>query len=171
MLFAWEEGAELPQSKPDGFASSSGREPLARPQTLRFSRKLYRHAKGPIPEGAVCDQREQTGGVDWGSSGKNPFRLAASRQATLPLLSLRDIFPRPGEVGPQGDGFSGGDKVSGSAIRRPLGGAGCERSEQTEGVLPAAPERVLLPQKATRKLTFQRTYVNKSRISKKCKIF
>ena len=29
---------------------SSGREPLARPQALRFSRKLYRHAKGPIPE-------------------------------------------------------------------------------------------------------------------------
>ena len=28
----------------------SGREPLARPQTLRFSRKLYRHAKGPISE-------------------------------------------------------------------------------------------------------------------------
>ena len=68
--------------------------------------------------------------------GMYPFRLAASRQATLPLLSLRDIFPRPGEVGPQGDGFSGGGKVSGIAIRRPLGGAGCERSEQTEGVRP-----------------------------------
>ena len=27
-------------------------------------------------------------------------------------------------------------KVSGIAIRRPLGGAGCERSEQTEGVSP-----------------------------------
>ena len=63
-----------------------------------------------------------------------PFRLAASRQATLPLLSLRDIFPRNGEVVPQGDGFSSGGKVSGIAIRRPLGGAGCERSEQTEGV-------------------------------------
>ena len=25
--------------------------------------------------------------------------------ATLPLLSLRDIFPRSGEVGPQGDGL------------------------------------------------------------------
>ena len=36
---------------------------------------------------------------------------------------------------PQGDGFSSGDKVSGTAQRRPLGGAGCERSEQTEGVL------------------------------------
>ena len=35
---------------------------------------------------------------------------------------------------PQGDGFSSGGKVSGIAIRRPLGGAGCERSEQTEGV-------------------------------------
>ena len=28
----------------------SRREPLTRPQALRFSRKLYRHAKGPIPE-------------------------------------------------------------------------------------------------------------------------
>ena len=27
-------------------------EPLARPQTLRLSRKLYRYAKGPILEGA-----------------------------------------------------------------------------------------------------------------------
>ena len=36
---------------------------------------------------------------------------------------------------PKGTAFSGGDKVSGVAIRRPLGGAGCERSEQTEGVL------------------------------------
>ena len=35
---------------------------------------------------------------------------------------------------PQGDGFSGGGKLRGIAIRRPLGGAGCERSEQTEGV-------------------------------------
>ena len=28
----------------------SGREPLARPQTLRISRKVYRYAKGPISE-------------------------------------------------------------------------------------------------------------------------
>ena len=45
---------------------------------------------------------------------------------------------------PQGDGFSSGGKVSGIAIRRPLGGAGCERSEQTEGVIPhkkAVPKR------------------------------
>ncbi len=63
---------------------------------------------------------------------EHPFRLAAARQSTLPLLSLRDIFPRPGEVGPQGDGFSGSGKVSGTAQRRPLGGA-VERSE-TEGV-------------------------------------
>ena len=55
----------------------SGREPLARPEALRFSRKVYRYAKGPIPEGAVAVG-------DWGSSGKNPFRLAASRQATFP---------------------------------------------------------------------------------------
>ena len=57
---------------------------------------------------------------DWGSSGKYPFRLAASRQATFP----------------KGTAFGGGGKVSGIAIRRPLGGAGIEQSEMTEGVLP-----------------------------------
>ena len=31
----------------------SGREPLAKPRTLRFDQKLYRYAKGPILEGAV----------------------------------------------------------------------------------------------------------------------
>ena len=44
----------------------SGREPLARPETLCLSRKLCRHAKGPIPEGAVAVG-------DWGSS--SPQRL------------------------------------------------------------------------------------------------
>ena len=39
----------------------SGREPLARPDAFHFSLKLYRHAKGPISEGAVAVG-------DWGSS-------------------------------------------------------------------------------------------------------
>ena len=89
-----------------------------------------------------------------------PFRLAASRQATLPLLSLRDIFPRPGEVGPQGDGFSSGGKLCGSAERRPLGGAGAQRLRG-----------FFYRKKTVRKSIFQRTYVNKSRASKKCEIF
>ena len=65
-----------------------------------------------------------------GCFGVNPFRLAAARQATFP----------------KGTAFSGSDKVSGVAIRRPLGGAG-ERNE-TEGVrcqkrsFSGAPERV-----------------------------
>ena len=67
------------------------------------------------------------------------FRLLPLVAATLPLLSLRDIFHRPGEVGPQGDGFSGNDKVSGTAQRRPLGGA-VERSE-TEGISLTAPPK------------------------------
>ena len=41
----------------------SGREPLARPQALHFSRKLCRNAKGPISEGAGIEQSEMTGGV------------------------------------------------------------------------------------------------------------
>ena len=55
----------------------SEREPLAKPEVLHLSRKLSRYAKGPIPEGAVAVG-------DWGSSGKRPFCLAASRQATFP---------------------------------------------------------------------------------------
>ncbi len=43
-------GARLPQSKPTALTAPSEREPLAYPQTLHFSRKLYRHAKGPILE-------------------------------------------------------------------------------------------------------------------------
>ena len=40
----------------------SGREPLAKPETLCFNWELYRNAKGPILEGAVERMR------DWGSS-------------------------------------------------------------------------------------------------------
>ena len=58
----------------------SGREPLARPQALRFSRELYRYAKGPILEGAV--ERSETGGV----------------QASTPSGAARQL--------PQGDAFA-----------------------------------------------------------------
>ena len=77
----------------------SGREPLARPQALRFSRELYRHAKGPILEGAVAEG-------DWGSSGMNPFRLLTTFAATFP----------------KGTAFGGGEKVSGITQSRPLEG-------------------------------------------------
>ena len=42
----------------------SGREPLAKPRTLRFKRKLYRYANGPILEGAVAEGA-------WGSSARS----------------------------------------------------------------------------------------------------
>ena len=41
---------ETPSVTPDGVPAPSGREPLAQPDTLHLSRKLYHHAKGPIPE-------------------------------------------------------------------------------------------------------------------------
>ena len=53
----------------------SGREPLARPDALRFSLKLYRHAKGPISEGAVA-------AGDWGSSPHRK-RLSARWQTAF----------------------------------------------------------------------------------------
>ena len=56
-------GGELPQSKPTALPAPSGREPLALPEALRLSRKLYRHAKGPISERAGIERSEMTGGV------------------------------------------------------------------------------------------------------------
>ena len=48
--------------------------------------------------------------------------VIACGDATLPLLSPTvTSSPGAGEVGPQGDGFRGGDKVSGIAQRPPLG--------------------------------------------------
>ena len=85
---------ELPQSKPIGFDSS-----------------LWEGAFGTTGRVATKPQS--------GLPGSDPFRLAASRQATFP----------------KGTAFSGGGKVSGTTQRRPLGGAG-ERSEP-EGVFPA----------------------------------
>ena len=48
-VFCWLNS--LSQNRPV-LPAPSEREPLARPQTLRLSRKLYRYAKGPILEGA-----------------------------------------------------------------------------------------------------------------------
>ena len=108
----------------------SGREPLARPQAFHFSRKLYRYAKGPILEGAVCV-------ADWGSSGKLPLPSSPAAMPHSPFCRYATSSPGRGKSALKGTAFGGGGKVSGIAQRRPLGGAGCERSEQTEGV-PAA---------------------------------
>ena len=71
----------------------SGREPLALPEALHFSQKLSRHAKGPIPEGAVC-------AADWGSFGRYPLshlRCQLSQRESLwrnrRLCNLPDNFP------------------------------------------------------------------------------
>ena len=51
----------------------------------------------------------------------------------FPLLSLRDIFPRPGEVFPLRGSFIRADrKIPKSS---PFGGAGCDHREQAERVL------------------------------------
>ena len=51
----------------------SGREPLAKPETLCFNWELYRNAKGPISEGAVERMR------DWGSSLVYPTSSSSLR--------------------------------------------------------------------------------------------
>ena len=81
-----------------------------------------------VEQGKSLQGRKKIGDVPLPSC-----RFASSHP--FPTLSLRDLSPDRGESF-QGDGFSSGGKVSGIAIRRPLGGAGCERSEQTEGVSP-----------------------------------
>ena len=62
-------------------------------------------------------------------------RFASSH--TPPFVAMRHLPPERGKSSLKGTAFGGGGKVSGIAQRRPLGGAGCEHSEQTEGV-PAA---------------------------------
>ena len=59
----------------------SGREPLARPGTLHFSRKPYHYAKGPILEGAVAVG-------DWGSL--LPSLRTLPKKAGNISLSLRE---------------------------------------------------------------------------------
>ena len=69
-----------------------------------------------------------------------------SKPAALPPVphSVADATSLPGRgESVQGDGFSSGGKLCGSAKRRPLGGAGCERSEQTEGGSPGKRPRPL----------------------------
>ena len=71
----------------------SEREPLARPDTLHFSRKPYRHAKGPIPEGAVIERSEMTGGVP---SPKRKHRSVRGRSGACvyDIFTIRKVFPR-----------------------------------------------------------------------------
>ena len=89
----------------------SGREPLARPQTLHLSRKLCRYAKGPISEGAV--ERSETGGVQartlsvcsrWSQTAPPKGELIALPEtfSIHPIrFSYRKKAPPSGELSPQ----------------------------------------------------------------------
>ncbi len=55
---------------------------------LRFSRKLYRYAKGPISEGAGIERSEMTGGV---SPGVRPLR----HRYAMPPLPKGEARARP----------------------------------------------------------------------------
>ena len=70
----------------------SGREPLAKPDTLRFYSKLCRYAKGPIPEGAGIERSEMTGGVL--ASSPSPSRLTPCHlsQSERPWQSTFVLF-------------------------------------------------------------------------------
>ena len=72
----------------------SGREPLARPQALRFRLELYRYAKGPILEGAV--ERSETGGVQGatpsGDDGRGNFPAAPAGQKQCGKPQFASVF-------------------------------------------------------------------------------
>ena len=63
----------------------SGREPLAKPRTLRFKRKLYRYAKGPILEGAVA-------AGDWGSLLCRKLLFLPQRRAFIESGAATAVF-------------------------------------------------------------------------------
>ena len=80
----------------------SGREPLAHPQALRFSRELYRYAKGPIPEddfprpGEDVAQRQKGESVERSETGGVCSRRTHEQQlfpvwktAIFPAFSTR----------------------------------------------------------------------------------
>ena len=69
-----------PQSNPAGLPAPSGREPLAKPDTLHLSQNVCRYAKGPISEGAVAVG-------DWGSFWAVPERIHSTKK--LPLAGER----------------------------------------------------------------------------------
>ena len=90
------EGNSLSQSL-TALTAPSGREPLARPGTLHFSGELSRHAKGPIPEGAVAVG-------DWGSwlPGVTPSGANAPAPPRGSLLALPQTLPPPLKPSPWG---------------------------------------------------------------------
>ena len=106
----------LPQSKPDGFDSSLGEGASGATGNFALEPETVPLCQRPHPRGG-CHGAAVTGGVQ----ARTPSVIACG-DATFP----------------KGTAFGGGDKVSGTAQRRPLGGAGCERSEQTEGVFRSA---------------------------------
>ena len=90
------------QSKPDGFASSLKEGASGAPQALHFSRKLFRTAKGPIPEddfprpGEDVAQRQKGESVERSETGGVCSRRAREQQlfpvwktACFPAFSTR----------------------------------------------------------------------------------
>ena len=69
--------------------------------------------------------------------GNYHFRHRLRRCHTPPFVATRHLPPERGKSSLKGTVFGGGDKVSGIAQRRPLGGAGAQR---LRGQLPELPQ-------------------------------
>ena len=85
----WNRGDALPQSKPDGFASSLGEGASGVPGALQYTRELSHYVKSPISEGVVAVG-------DWGSYGTHPLSLLTAFAASSPKgtpFSVAANFP------------------------------------------------------------------------------
>ena len=91
-FFTEEVWNELPQSLLRK-ASSLGEGASGAPGHFALNRKPYRHAKGPIPEGAVIERSEMTGGVP---SPKRKHRSVRRRSGACfyDVFTMRKVFPR-----------------------------------------------------------------------------
>ena len=136
---AWRKRAELSlRQSLTALPAPSGREPLARPEAFRFSRKLYRHAKGPISEDDFPRRGSTPSVLPLRVKPPSPrgrlfavagsFLIAPNTLATgfKPWLSLRGkTSPAPGED------VTAGDK-KGNLARERLRG----RWQNLDGALP-----------------------------------
>ena len=85
-----------PCTPPDGTKHTNVRRARTKYKTFVKDAHCALISCGFLPLAPLAEMR-YTGNTKTNVKEKrDPFRLAASRQATLPLLSLRDIFPRSG---------------------------------------------------------------------------
>ena len=91
----WNRGNSLSQNL-TVLPAPSGREPLALPEALQYTRELSHYVKSPISDGAVAVG-------DWGSYGTHPLSFAAlSSSPKGTPFSIAANFPAATKAVPLG---------------------------------------------------------------------